>query len=132
MQSFETRKGEANLGERDVEVDEVTVPSPDFPDGQRFGPVTVESGRDDPFDTQSELPVAFAIQHRRLFGIDWYPGVCHARGIFNVTRNRIRLRLTTPVVVDRAAWWRRLGYWVLARPARTTAVTPALGRSSRR
>ena len=127
------RKQEARhtAGERDVEVEEVSVPSPDFPDGQRFGPVTLEGGHGGPVDMQPELSVAFAIERRRVLGIDWYPGICHARGIFYVTRDRIRLRLTTPVTIDRAAWWRRFGFWVLARPTRATAVTTSLDRSPR-
>jgi hypothetical protein len=120
-----------NLGGRDLEIDEVSVPSPDFPNGQRFGPVTLESGRVGPIDVHSELPVTFAMRRRRVLGVDWYAGTCHARGVFTVRRDRISLVLTAPVVVDRAAWWRRFGYWVFARPPRTTTATPdALGRPS--
>jgi hypothetical protein len=116
-----------------VEVDEITIPSPDFANGLTFGPVTIESGWGGPFDAQAELPVAFALHHRRLFGVDWYPGTCYGRGVFSVIRDRITLRLTAPAVIEPAGSWRRFGYWLIAGPSRTTYQTPdAHRRLSRR
>jgi hypothetical protein len=114
-----------------VEVDEITIPSPDFPNGQTFGPVTLERGHEDP---GRELPVTFALQRRRRFGVDWYPQIYHARGVFNVNRNRITLALTdAPMVIERATWWRRFGFWLLARPQRaSTGTVDAHSRLSRR
>ncbi|MBI3490933.1 MAG: hypothetical protein HY047_03955 [Acidobacteria bacterium] len=98
-----------------MEVDEITIPSPDFPGGQTFGPVTVEGMWEGPIDLNDELPVTFAPQRCRLFGIGWYSHICRTRGVFNVTADRITLRPTAPVASARAAWWRRLGYWLLTR-----------------
>lgn len=117
-----------------MEVDEITIPSPDFPNGQTFGPVTLERGHEGPVDPCRELPVTFAPQRRRRLGVDWYPQIYHARGVFNVNRNRITLALTdAPVVIERAIWWRRFGYWLLARPHRaSTGTVDAPSRLSRR
>ena len=103
------------LVEQDVEVDEITIPSPDFPGGQTFGPVTIDGRWDGPVDASRELPVTFAVHHCRRFGIGWYPQRCRTRGIFTVVADRISLTLTAPMVVERAAWWRRLGFWLLSR-----------------
>lgn len=96
--------------EHAVEVDEITIPSPDFPNG--------------PVDPCRELPVTFALQRRRRFGVDWYPRIYHARGVFNVNRDRITLALTdAPVVIKRATWWRRFGFWLFARSYRASTET---------
>lgn len=110
-----------------MEVDEITIPSPDFPGGQTFGPVTLdENAWEGPVDLKSELPVTFVPRRCRVFGIDWYRQVSRTRGIFSVTANRITLRPTAPVLIERAAWWRRCGYWMLTRshqPSRAPADT---------
>ena len=107
-----------------MEVDEITIPSPDFPNGETFGPVTLERGHEGGVDPRRELPVTFALERRRILGIDWYPQTYHARGVFNVTRDRITLALTeASVVVERASLWRRCGFWLLARRHRANAET---------
>jgi hypothetical protein len=101
-----------------VQVDEITIPSPDFPDGQTFGPVTLAVERDVVRDSRFEVPVTFAARRRRVFGVDWYPHLYHARGVFSVVGDEITLALTeAPIRIEPAAWWRRLGYWLLGRPA---------------
>ncbi len=40
-----------------MEVDEITVPSPDVPGGLTFGPVTLETVWEDPVDLSNELLV---------------------------------------------------------------------------
>jgi len=107
-----------------MEVDEITIPSPDFPGGQTFGPVRIEGRCDGPVDVRRELPVTFAVHHCRRFGIGWYPQRCQARGIFTVVANRITLTLTAPMVIERAAWWRRLGFWLFS-GSRHTRARPA-------
>ena len=93
-----------------MEVDEITVPSPDVPGGLTFGPVTLETVWEDPVDLSNEPPVTMTPHCRRFLGIRWYRETYRTRGVFHVTRDRITLRPTVPVVVDRAAWWRRFGY----------------------
>jgi hypothetical protein len=116
-----------------MEVDEIMIPSPDTPGGQTFGPVTLESTWDGPVDLKGELPVAFAPERCRFFGIGWYRQIYRTRGVFSVTANRITLRPTAPVLIERAAWWRRCGYWLLARRNRArSAPADARGRKSRR
>jgi hypothetical protein len=112
-----------------MEVDAITIPSPDFPNGETFGPVTLERGHEGPVDPRRELPVTFVLQRRRMFGVDWYSQICHARGVFSVVRDQITLTLTdAPVVIERATWWRRFGYWLLARPHRANTETVAAHR----
>ena len=56
-----------------MEIDEITIPSPDFPDGQTFGPATLhESAREGPVDPTRELAIRFVPQRCRVWGIDWY------------------------------------------------------------
>ena len=98
-----------------LKVDEITVPSPDVPGGLTFGPVTLETGWDDPVDFSHELPVIMTPHCRGFLGIRWYRETYRTRGVFDVTRDRITLRPTAPVVVERAAWWRRCGYGLLTR-----------------
>lgn len=100
-----------------MEVDEITIPLTDFPDGQTFGPVTIERGHEGAMDPRREVPVTFVLRRRRRFGVDWYPETYHARGVFSVVRDQITLALTdVPVVVEHATWWRRVGYWLLGTP----------------
>lgn len=116
-----------------MEVDEITIPSPDFPGGQTFGPVTLEDTEEGPVNLKAELPVTFALQHRRFFGISWYSQTCQTRGVFNVTADRIAFRPTAPVLIERAEWWRRFGYWLLTRRNRaSSAPADSRGRMSRR
>ena len=116
-----------------MEVDEITIPSPDFPGGQTFGPVTLESPWEGPVDLNGELPVMFALQYCRFFGSSWYSQICHTRGVFDVTADRITLRPTAPVLIERAAWWRRFGYWLLTRPNRASRTrADARGPMSRK
>ena len=110
-----------------MEVDEITIPSSNFPGGQTFGPVMLEDAWEGPIELDDELPVTFALQRCRLFGISWYPQICRTRGVFTVTADRITLRPTAPILSERAAWWRRVGYWLFARPARASR-TPANAR----
>jgi hypothetical protein len=98
-----------------MEVVEITVPSPDFPDGETFGPVTLEPVWEGPVDLDLELPVIMTPRRQRFLGVRWYPEVCRTRGVFAVAGDRIILKPTAPVVIARAAWWRRLGYWLLTR-----------------
>jgi len=115
-----------------MEVDEVTIPSPDFPGGQTFGPVTLENAWEAPVSLTGELPVTYVPHRVRLFGIDWYRQICRTRGVFGVTANRITLTPTAPVLIERGAWWRRCGFWLFTRSSRLN-TTPAetRGRVSR-
>lgn len=107
-----------------MEIDEITIPSPDFPNGQTFGPVTLERGHEKPPDPRREWPVTFSLQHRRRFGVDWYPEICHASGVFRVVSDHITLVLTdAPAVIEPASWWRRVGYRLLAGSHRATMET---------
>ncbi len=116
-----------------VEVGEITIPSPDLPKGHTFGPVLLVFGSTS-VDSKLEVPVSFAFQRRRMFGIDWYPQICRARGVFRVNRDRITLVLTDgPIVVERASFWRRIGSWLVTRSSRTkTRPADAQGRLFRR
>ncbi len=106
-----------------MEIDEITIPSADFSGGQTFGPVTLdESAREGLVDPTRELPMTFVPQRCRVWGIDWYPQICRTRGIFSVTANRITLRPTAPVMIERAAWWRRCGYWMFTRCHRPSSA----------
>lgn len=98
-----------------MNVDEVTIPSLDFPGGQTFGPVEIEPSWDGPADWREELPVAMRPRSRRFLGVCWYPEVYFTRGVFTVSGDRILIRPTAPIVVTRAAWWRRLGYRIFGR-----------------
>ena len=106
-----------------MEVDEITVPSPDCPAGLTFGPVTLEDVWEGSGDLSDELPIALTPRCRQFLGIRWYPETYRTRGVFSVTRDRIMLRPTAPVLIERATWWRRFGYWLLAhwRPRRQRA-----------
>lgn len=106
-----------------IEVDEIAVPLPDFAEGQRFGPVTVDTTWEEPVDLRDEVPVTFTPDVCRFLGVRWYPAVYHTRGVFTVTGNRISLTPTSPITIERAAWWRRIGYRLFARRTRTRNVT---------
>ena len=67
-------------------VDEITVPSPDFPAGLTFGPVTLEDVREGALDLRHELPVTMTPRCRRFLGIRWYRETYRTRGVFHVTR----------------------------------------------
>ena len=105
-----------------MEIDEITIPSPDFPDGQSSGRRHLmraqRKGRlTRPASCQSGL------SHRcRVWGIDWYPLISRTRGTISVAGNRITLRPTVPVLVERAVWWRCCGYWMLAHSHRQSSV----------
>jgi len=114
-----------------MEVDEITVPSPDVPGGLTFGPVTLETGWEDPVDLSNEPPVTMTPHCRRVLGIRWYRETYRTRGVFHVTRDRITLRPTAPVVVERAAWWRRCGYWLLTRGSPRRRGAPAHSATNR-
>lgn len=105
-----------------MEVDEVTIPSPDLREGHTFGPVTVESPWKGPLDPRDEVPVAFAPQFYRLLGIIWYAETHRTRGVFSVKGDQIALQPTAPTLVERAAWWRRAGYWLLTQLDRKGVV----------
>ena len=105
-----------------MEVNEITIPSPNFPGGQTFGPVTLELTWEGPVDLKDELPVIITPRSRRFMDIRWYPDVSRTRGVFTVTGDRIMLRPTAPVVIERATWWRRLGYWLLTGRTCTRSV----------
>ena len=98
-----------------MEVDEITVPSPDFPAGLTFGPVTLEDVWEGALDLRHEVPVTMTPRCRRFLGIRWYPEIYRARGVFHVTRDRITFRPTAPASIERATSWRRFGYWLLTR-----------------
>ena len=116
-----------------LEVDEITIPSPDFPKGHTFGPVLLVLGSTT-VDSKLEVPVSFAFQRRKMFGIEWYPQICRVRGVFRVNRDRITLVLTdAPVVIERASFWRRIGSWLVTRSSRTkTRPADAQSRLFRR
>jgi hypothetical protein len=110
-----------------VQVDEITIPSPDFPGGQTFGPVTLTTDLDVAVGQRLEVPVTFAPRRRRIFGIDWYPHLCHVRGAITVAGDQITLVLMdAQMQIQPAAWWRRLGYWLLARPEPSSTGTAYL------
>ena len=112
-----------------MEVDEITVPSPGVPGGLTFGPVTLETGWEDPVDFSDDLPVTMAPRCRRFLGIRWYRETYRTRGVFHVTRDRIMFRPTAPVAIERAASWRRFGYWLLMHGSPRRRRVPA--RSAR-
>jgi len=93
-----------------MEVDEVTVPSPDLPAGLSFGPVTLDSASDGTVNTRDELPVTLTPRCCQFLGIRWYLEQCRTRGVFHVRRDRIFFTPTAGVSITRAAWWRRTGY----------------------
>ena len=97
-----------------MEVDEITVPSPDVPGGLSFGPVTLDDAWVNRVDLKDELPVTLTPRCCRSLGVRWYPERYRTRGVFTVTRNHILFTPTAPVVVERAGWWRRIGYFILA------------------
>ena len=97
-----------------MEVNEITIPSPDF-GSQTFGPVTVENMWKGPVDRKDEVPVAFALERCWFLGIVWYREMYRTRGVFQVMADQITLWPTAPVLVERAAWWRRFGYSLLTR-----------------
>ena len=97
-----------------MEVDEITVPSPDFPGGLSFGPVTLDNGWVNGVDIRDELPVTLTPRCCRSLGVRWYRERYRTRGVFTVMRNHILFTPTAPVVVERAGWWRRLGYLIVA------------------
>ena len=117
-----------------MEVDEISIPSPDVPGGLTFGPVTLEHAWEGPVDLKNELPVIITPRSRRFMGIRWYRETYRTRGVFHVTRDRIMLRPTAAVSIERATWWRRFGYWLLTwrspRPlcARESSPTDRRGR----
>ena len=96
-----------------MEVDEVTVPSPDVPAGLTFGPVTLEDVWEGPVDVRQELPVTMTPRCRRFLSIRWYRETYRTRGVFHLTRDRIMFRPTAPVSIEPATSWRRFGYWLL-------------------
>jgi hypothetical protein len=106
-----------------MEVDEITVPSPDLPDGLSFGPVTVERGWEGAVDPRDELPVVLTPSCCEFGGIRWYAERYRARGVFTVVRDQIVFAPTVPVARERVAWWRRIGYRLLRR------LTPRLQQS---
>jgi len=108
-----------------MEVDEVTVPSSDVPGGLTFGPVTLEDVWEDSVDLSNELPVTMTPHCRRFLGIRWYTETYRARGVFYVTRDHITLRPVARIVIERATWWRRLGYWLLTRGSPGRKRAPA-------
>jgi hypothetical protein len=96
-----------------MEVDEITVLSPVFPGGLTFGPVTLESAYDGRAEPRDELPVRLIVRRRRFLGIQWYAERYRTSGVFSVADDRVRFRPTSRVARERAAWWRRLGCWLL-------------------
>jgi hypothetical protein len=95
-------------------VAEITVPSKDLPDGLSFGPVTVDSGVAGSVDARDELPVTLTPCWYQFLGVRWYVERYRTRGVFNVIRDQILFTPTAPLLLVRAAWWRRLGYRLLA------------------
>src|SRR5215510_13253386 len=98
-----------------MEVDEITVLSPVFPDGLTFGPVTLESAWDGRAEPRDELPVRLTVRRRRFLGIHWYAERYRTRGVFTVANDRVRFQPTADVALERAAWWRRVGCRLLER-----------------
>lgn len=105
-----------------MEVQEVTIPFREFRERHTFGPVTVESLWIGPVDSRSEVPVTFAPQLYRFLGIIWYAETHRTRGVFSVKGDQIALQPTAQILVERAAWWRRAGYWLLAQLDRKAVV----------
>jgi hypothetical protein len=95
-------------------VAEMTIPSPDFPSGHTFGPVTIEL-TDGAVDLDGELPVTFAPEMCVFLGVRWFPDTYRTRGVFAVRADQIIFRPTARVVAERAAWWRRAGYSLIVR-----------------
>jgi hypothetical protein len=96
-----------------MHVDEITIVSPDFPDGLSFGPVTLQRQWEGSVETRDELPVMLTPRCGQFLGIRWYLERYKARGVFTVTRDQILFRPTAALLVERAAWWRRAGYLFL-------------------
>src|SRR5437867_2415704 len=97
-----------------MQVDEVTVPSPDLPEGLSFGPVTLQSFGRGSFDNYDELPVMLTPHRYQCLGVTWYFERCRTRGVFDVKRDEILFTPTGPVLTERASWWRRAGYRLLS------------------
>ena len=115
-----------------MEVDEITVLSPAFPDGLTFGPVTLEIAWDGRAEARDELPVRLTVRRRRFLGVQWYAERYRTRGVFTVADDRVRFRPTSRVARERAAWWRRVGCWLLER-CRPRTEHPLIGvRNARR
>jgi hypothetical protein len=115
-----------------MRVAEMTIPSPDFPCGHTFGPVTIELA-DAGIAADGELPVTFAAEMCRFLGIRWFPDVYRTRGVFAVRADQIIFRPTARVVAERAEWWRRAGYSLIVRLHLTRApVTDARRRTVNR
>lgn len=95
-------------------VAEMTIPSPDFPSGHTFGPVTIEL-TDGAVDSDGELPVTFSPEMCVFLGVRWFPDVYRSRGVFAVRADRIIFRPTARVRAERAEWWRRAGYSLIVR-----------------
>jgi hypothetical protein len=110
-----------------MEVQEVTIPFREFPENHTFGPVTVESPWIESADSSREVPVTFAPRRYRFLGIIWYAETYRTRGVFSVKGDQIALQPTAPTFVERTAWWRRVGYWLLARLSRTRSTEPRDG-----
>jgi hypothetical protein len=108
-----------------MEVDEITVPSAYVPGGLSFGPVTLESAWEGALDSRDELPVTLTPRCSLFLGIRWYPERYHTRGVFNVTRDHIAFRPTAHVSIERAGWWRRVGFRLLTWRAANGALSSA-------
>ena len=98
-----------------MEVERVIVASPNFLEGQTLGSVTVEYAWEGPVNLNDEVAVTLMSGCEYRFGVVWYSTICQTQGVLDVTADRIHLKPTAPIVFERAAWWRRLGYWLLMR-----------------
>src|SRR5262249_27068966 len=111
----------------------ITVLSPVFPDGLTFGPVTLDSAWDGRAERSvDELPVRLIVRRRRFLGVQWYAERYRTKGVFTIADDRVRFRPTARVARERAAWWRRLGCWLLERCRPLTEHQWIGVRSSRR
>jgi len=98
-----------------MEVDEITVLSPDFPGGLTFGPVTLESAWEGSPEVRDELAVRLTPRRLQFLGIYWYAERYRTRGVFTVADDHVHFRPTAGVSRERAAWWRRFGCRLLER-----------------
>jgi hypothetical protein len=96
-------------------LDEITVTSQDLPEALSFGPVSLRTACEGPVDSRNELPVTLTPRCYQFLGIQWYRERYRTRGAFEVQRDQISFRPTEPILVERAALWRRLGFRLLGR-----------------
>ena len=112
-----------------IEVETIEVEEPDhcpftipFEGSFKF---SVSSTWNAPLPIGEQHEYELTLEHRKFLGIEWWPTRTRFTGVIkDWDGESMSVSSVSPIVVERAEWWRRLGYWII------TLRVPNLGYKS--